>query len=193
MKWGLRTAILVMSLLGSPHPSWSDPSVARKWNEALLQAIRRDLARPTVTARNLFHFSIAAYDAWAVFDSAASTYLLGKTVGITVREALEGIVGLKHFDEDATPTSALSAGDIATSFSTRIVNGVRVLWRVRDVSKELGTPLRQWEVLTPDGIAAHNSNFLERVISPQNGAPCGTSVNEGVHGGASPSGSPAKR
>lgn len=106
---------------------------------------------------------VDASDRRVVFDAQ------GKTVGITVREALEGIVGLKHFDEDATPTSALSAGDIATSFSTRIVNGVRVLWRVRDVSKELGTPLRQWEVLTPDGIAAHNSNFLERVISPQNG------------------------
>jgi hypothetical protein len=93
----------------------------------------------------------------------------GRTVGITVREALESIMGLKHFDEDATPVSTLSAGDIATSFSTRIVNEVRVLWRVRDVSQELGTPLRQWEILTPQGIAARNRNFLEMVISPQNG------------------------
>lgn len=56
-------------------------SVARDWNEALLGAIRRDLARPTVHARNLFHTSIAMYDAWAAYDTAAQTFLLGKTVG----------------------------------------------------------------------------------------------------------------
>ena len=57
-----------------------DSSVARQWNEQLLTAIRLDLARPTVHARNLFHTSMAMYDAWAVFDDVASTYLLGKTV-----------------------------------------------------------------------------------------------------------------
>jgi len=55
-------------------------SVAREWNEALLEAIREDFARPTVHARNLFHFSIAVYDSWAVYDTTASTYFLGKTV-----------------------------------------------------------------------------------------------------------------
>lgn len=56
-------------------------SVARKWNEVLLEGIRNDFARPTVHARNLFHASVAMYDAWAVFDEDAETYLLGKTVG----------------------------------------------------------------------------------------------------------------
>lgn len=55
-------------------------SVARQWNEALLAAIRKDFARPTVHARNLFHTSVAMYDAWAVFDSKAKTYLLGNEV-----------------------------------------------------------------------------------------------------------------
>lgn len=55
-------------------------SVARKWNEALLEAIRNDFARPTVHARNLFHTSIAMYDSWAVYDQTATTFLLGKTV-----------------------------------------------------------------------------------------------------------------
>jgi len=58
----------------------SDLSVARLWNEALLDAIRRDFARPTVHARNLFHTAVAMYDAWAVFDGTAETYLLGKDV-----------------------------------------------------------------------------------------------------------------
>ena len=43
-------------------------SVAREWNEVLLDGIRNDFARPTVHARNLFHTSIAMYDAWAAFD-----------------------------------------------------------------------------------------------------------------------------
>ncbi len=55
-------------------------SAARQWNEALLSSIRQDFARPTVHARNLFSVSAAMYDAWAVFDDTAQTYLLGKTV-----------------------------------------------------------------------------------------------------------------
>lgn len=55
-------------------------SVARMWNEALLEAIRRDYARPTVHARNLFHTSVALYDAWALFDDKAETYVIGKTL-----------------------------------------------------------------------------------------------------------------
>ena len=40
-------------------------SVARQWNEVLLEAIRNDQARPTVHARNLFHSSIIMFDALA--------------------------------------------------------------------------------------------------------------------------------
>ena len=53
-------------------------SIARKWNEVLLQSIRNDLARPTVHARNLFHISAAMYDAWAVFDNNAKPYFLNQ-------------------------------------------------------------------------------------------------------------------
>jgi len=55
-------------------------SVARVWNEALLQSIREDFARPTVHARNLFHTSIAMWDAWAAYDTQSRPYLLGGTV-----------------------------------------------------------------------------------------------------------------
>ena len=54
-------------------------SVARQWNEEVLEAIRDDFARPTVHARNLFHISAAMYDAWAVYEPTADTYFLGKT------------------------------------------------------------------------------------------------------------------
>jgi hypothetical protein len=60
---------------------FSQQSVARQWNEVMLSAIREDLARPPVQARNLFHVSMAMYDAWAVYDNVAKTYLLGKTIG----------------------------------------------------------------------------------------------------------------
>ncbi len=56
-------------------------SVARQWNEELLNAIRADESRPTVHSRNLFHVSAAMYDAWACYDPVAEPFLLGKTVG----------------------------------------------------------------------------------------------------------------
>lgn len=55
-------------------------SIARIWNEGTLEAIRHDLSRPTVHARNLFHTSVVMYDAWSVYDKAAEPYLLGKTL-----------------------------------------------------------------------------------------------------------------
>ena len=54
-------------------------SVAREWNEVLLDAVRSDFARPTIHARNLFHSSIVMYDAWAIFNSQAETVFLGQT------------------------------------------------------------------------------------------------------------------
>lgn len=54
-------------------------SVARQWNEVLLEAIRNDFARPTVHARNLYHVSAAMYDAWAIYDETASTVFLGNS------------------------------------------------------------------------------------------------------------------
>jgi len=57
-----------------------DISIARIWNETLLEAIRNDFARPTVHARNLFHTSIALYDAWAIYDEKAKPYLIGNSL-----------------------------------------------------------------------------------------------------------------
>src|SRR5438552_1539354 len=51
------------------HADWS---VARRWDEALLDAIRRALPNPPVHARNLFHTSVAMWDAWATYDQDAT-------------------------------------------------------------------------------------------------------------------------
>lgn len=58
----------------------AQPSSARLWNEAILDAIRADFARPTVHARNLFHLSVAQYDAWAAFDAQAAPLVLGRSL-----------------------------------------------------------------------------------------------------------------
>ena len=50
-------------------------SIARRWNEQLLNAIRRSLPNPPVHARNLFHLSVAMWDTWAAYDPVASGYL----------------------------------------------------------------------------------------------------------------------
>ncbi|HEX7400132.1 MAG TPA: vanadium-dependent haloperoxidase [Candidatus Limnocylindrales bacterium] len=55
------------------HPEWS---VARRWDEALLDAIRRALPNPPVHARNLDHASVAMWDAWAAYDPTAAGYII---------------------------------------------------------------------------------------------------------------------
>ena len=55
----------------------AEVSIARRWSEVLLQAIRNDFARPTVHARNLFHVSAAMYDAWSAYAEMETPWLLG--------------------------------------------------------------------------------------------------------------------
>ena len=79
--WKLRFALCLLFAATGVHAGVIQHSVARQWNEVLIEAIRHDLARPTVQARNLFHTSVAMYDSWAAYDTVARTFLLGKTVG----------------------------------------------------------------------------------------------------------------
>jgi hypothetical protein len=55
-----------------------ESTVARQWNEVLLEAIRGDFARPTVHARNLFHCAVACFDAFAAYDELDTTLFLGR-------------------------------------------------------------------------------------------------------------------
>jgi len=56
------------ALAGGVNPAWS---IARRWDEEILQAIRLATPRPPVHARNLYHTSAAMYDAWATYDPVA--------------------------------------------------------------------------------------------------------------------------
>jgi hypothetical protein len=80
MKNRFTGLLSIVFLCLSMSPLAAQHSVARAWNELLLEAIRNDLARPTVHARNLYHTSLAMYDAWAVYDDHARTVFLGDTI-----------------------------------------------------------------------------------------------------------------
>ncbi len=78
---GMRAALAALLVAGCGFGvagRSSAESVARLWNEQLLDAIRADTARPTVHARNLWHTSIAMYDTWAAFDNTAAQYLVNE-------------------------------------------------------------------------------------------------------------------
>ena len=71
------TALLALVLAWCVRMPVGAESIARFWNEEILNAIRIDLPHPPVHARNLFHLSAVMYDAWAAYDSEAAGFLYG--------------------------------------------------------------------------------------------------------------------
>jgi hypothetical protein len=63
---------------GCTRPDLHGHSVARVWDETMLDAIRRDLPAPTTHARNLFDVSAAMWDAWAAYDRTADGYFVAE-------------------------------------------------------------------------------------------------------------------
>jgi hypothetical protein len=109
-----------------PVPSGS---LARRWNEQLLGAIRRDIPSPVVHARNLFHLSAAMWDAWAAFEPSASGYL--------VREKLTAP------DVELARSQAISAAafTLLDSRAAKAVGGPRSRSCYRDFLGRLGVSL----------------------------------------------------
>lgn len=56
----------------------TEKSVVGEWIEEIIGYIPEDGQGPTIHARNMFHASIAMFDAWAFYEPGAETYLLGK-------------------------------------------------------------------------------------------------------------------
>ena len=78
--------VLISSILSiAPSPA---QTVARQWNEENLAAIRIDFPAPTVHARNLFHLSVAMWDAWAAYDPAVIGYLHNENATVPVSHTL---------------------------------------------------------------------------------------------------------
>ncbi|WP_442845741.1 FG-GAP-like repeat-containing protein [Leeuwenhoekiella sp. H156] len=138
-------------------------SVARIWNEALLEAIRNDYARPTVHARNLFHTSVAMFDAWAIYDQEAHPYLMGKKVH-----------GFESKLEPFTPKETLSASiDKAISFAAyrllthRFKNspgGESTLKRFNMIMNQLGYTSYDTSIDYKSGNAAALGNYIAQTI-----------------------------
>ncbi len=101
-------------------------SVARRWDEQALAAIRLDLPRPTVHARNLFHASAAMWDAWAAYDT--------KAAGVYVHERHTAV------DVEAARRTAISyaAYDVLSHRYEHANGGPRTMACLRAVMKDLG-------------------------------------------------------
>jgi len=61
-------------------PALAQQSVARQWDQTMLEGIKRDRVRPPVQARNLFHMSVAMYDAWAAYEPSAQSYFFQEKI-----------------------------------------------------------------------------------------------------------------
>jgi len=68
-----RLILITFALLAVGHGRAA--SIARVWNEQNLAAIRLDFPNPPVHARNLFHTSVAMWDAWAAYSTNAIGYV----------------------------------------------------------------------------------------------------------------------
>ena len=115
------------------HPQWS---VARAWDEALLDAIRRALPNPPVHARNLFHTSVAMWDAWAAYDTQASGYLVKE------KDTAPDVAAARN------EAISYAAYRVLTARFIKAVGGDKSLSEFDDLMDSLGYPLN---VTTTEG------------------------------------------
>jgi len=158
----LFVAILFSQMLVAQH------SVAREWNEALLKTIQEDLARPHVQARNIFHFSVAMYDAWAAYDDEAGTYLLGKNVnGFSC--PCKGVP--KPADVEAARKEAMSFAAYRFLLA-RFANSPQAtlaVTRFRDVMKNLGYDPRNYSSDYTSGSPAALGSYIAQCVLQMGG------------------------
>jgi hypothetical protein len=138
-------------------------SVARMWNEVLLESIRNDFARPTIHARNLFHSSVALYDAWAAFEDEAQPFFLGKEFG-----------GFElPFDGMPLPEDKQAAQEEAMSYAVyRLLKhrfrlspgGFETEIRLRELMEDLGYDINFTGEAYGQGSAAALGNYLGNAL-----------------------------
>jgi uncharacterized protein DUF6851 len=131
------------------HPDWS---AARRWDEALLDAIRRALPNPPVHARNLFHTSVAMWDAWAAYDPIATGHI--------VREKHTAV------DVDAARSEAISyaAYRVLSARFIKAVGGSESLSEFDDLMDGLCYPIAT-DTTTGDSPAAIGNRIAAAVLA----------------------------
>ena len=161
---GCYTLPLELDINLKPNLSAGNWSVARYWNEVLLQAIRWDFARPTVHARNLFHTSIAMFDSWAFYyPNKATPYLLGNTVnGFTCEWPEFSLEGSTEEAFNATVSHA-----VFTLLSHRFrfsPNRDQALPLFRKVMSDLGYDPNYTSIDYANGDAAALGNYIGKKL-----------------------------
>ena len=92
-------------------------SVARDWNETMLEGIKRDRVRPPVQARNLLHLSVAMWDAWATYDPTLQQYFF------TEKVAAKNIDAARH-ESISYAAYRLMKHRFALSPNVAVINGI---------------------------------------------------------------------
>ena len=151
--------LISLLLVGVFTPSIAQHSVARQWNEVLLQAIRDDLARPTVHARNLFHVSIALYDAWAAYDNQAQTYFLGKEIN-GFQCPFDEIPESENIQESREMAMSFAAYRIIAHRYSRSPGIFETFTNIQNLASELGYDVSDTSTVYQSGNPAHLGNYL---------------------------------
>jgi len=141
------------------QPLVAQRSIAREWNESLLQTMEEDLARPHVQARNMFHLSIVLYDAWAAYDEEAVPYMLGKTTD----GCYCGFKGIpKPADIEAARQEAMSfaAYRLLSARYNLSPQGTGAVYRFREVMKAHGYDFRNQSTDYSTGSPAALGNYI---------------------------------
>ncbi|MFC0604756.1 FG-GAP-like repeat-containing protein [Winogradskyella pulchriflava] len=140
-----------------------DISIARLWNEALLEAIRGDFARPTVHARNLFHSSVAMYDIWAIYDDVASPYLIGNTVhGFS--SVLQDFVPNEDMETSLSKSISYAMYRLLTHRFQNSPGVEETQARFDLLMENLGYDINITSLMYEDGDAAAFGNFVAQTI-----------------------------
>src|SRR5688572_18894801 len=157
------TVRVTLILLFVQSISIAQHSVARRWNEMMLTAIRNDFARPPMHARNLFHLSAGMYDAWAVYDNTASTWMLGKTHGNFYCE-FEGVPMPANVELARQEAISFAAYRIILHRFTNSPGKVLIFQQARDLMIELGYNPDLTAVTYTDGLPSSMGNFIAKSI-----------------------------
>jgi len=128
------------------NSNMASKSIARVWNEALLDAIRGDYPLPTVHARNLFHSSALMFDLWAAFDKNSNTFMLGKSVQKTACKFSKPDLGVESLlSEEIEDLRVLSISFGMRAFLRHRFkdarNRVEVMNAANTIVEKLGLPI----------------------------------------------------
>lgn len=177
VKWGLEqtgTVSIVESLDCSSLPveltvnlgiaqALENQSVVRLWNEALLESIRGDYARPTVHARNLFHTSIAMYDAWAIYDDRARPYLIGNKVH-DYESFLDEFTPLEPIEQARNKSLSFAAYRVLSHRFQNSPNAERSMEIYDLLMNQLGYDINDAATNYTDGDAAALGNYIAQTV-----------------------------